>query len=450
MENKYLFLLVAMLFIFPMVSAVQYTESYKIYPDEVFLDGVLTDTPEFWIDSFHLDDNGNKVYHIDALRDLVVDVDNESNNEKILLYLPYKIQPDFIQHINHVGEYVRTYFPSQWEWENECFEDEDEVDFVLDPDCEGNVILRVDKIDEGLGSNTFPIGITGPTWAKQGQDYGEFDGLTSFVNLGVNITYLNPYSISVWVKTSLTTTNQNILSQTSNGQIFWILANGNLEASNVWGSSKITTLGIVANDGEWNHVLLDYNGTHGFIYFNNVLEITGLLGVPPSNFISYIGAFDSDTAIMNGSIDEVLIYNRSLSQAEITALYNNYSVTSTGINRTGTPSTEGLVLDINFDDYSVADNSGSGNHGTNTNVSFGIVENVLKTLTATTDYTINPTTGLFTIVNDDYSWAWMNASYDYRITNNRNLPANTVLHLIEFFIGLSFIGLAWLFIRSRI
>ena len=164
----------------------------------------------------------------------------------------------------------------------------------------------------------------------------------------------------------------------------------------------------------WINLVFIYNGSSIFSYKDSLFHDDFLLVNPISFDNGYtIGAFLNGDNNFNGSIDEVLVYNRSLSQSEITSLFNNYSVTSTGMNRTGTPSTTGLVLDINFDDYSVADNSGNENHGTNTNVSFGVVENVLKTLTETTDYTIEATTGLFTIVNNDYSWAWMNVSYGY-------------------------------------
>lgn len=58
------------------------------------------------------------------------------------------------------------------------------------------------------------------------------------------------------------------------------------------------------------------------------------------------------------------------------------------------------------------DISGNSNDGTITGATW-YNDGILNTLTAVTDYTIDPTTGLFTIVNVEYSWAWMNVSWDY-------------------------------------
>lgn len=95
------------------------------------------------------------------------------------------------------------------------------------------------------------------------------------------------------------------------------------------------------------------------------------------------------------------------------------------------------------------DSSGNGNDGVILGASWDN-DGVLNTLTNGEDYTINTGTGLFTIIDSDYSWSGLSASWDYHTINNRNLPANIVLHLIEIFIALSFIGLAWLYIQSKI
>ena len=416
--------------------------SYILEDTGVYFKDLKQTDPIVWIDY----KDGDETYHVDSRRDFI-------ENESVTLKFFYSIQPDSITHFTHSGKLDRTFFPPQWNWTPNCASEED---------CAGGfVTLEVQNIEEGLGSSTFPISITGPIWARQSQDYGEFNGLSSLVNSSSGVNLAQNFTYSVWVNSLDMTADSGysrriIRGNNNNRPYLGVHTTGVFEFS-VANSSGYThsILSSSVSVNQWYSLVGVYNNdTQNLtLYLNSVFQGTTNLGSKINDYsnVNIILGYATPTqGRLNGSIDEVLIYNRSLSQAEVTLLYANYSVTSTGINRTGTPSTEGLVLDINFDDYSVADNSGSGNHGTNTNVSFGIVENVLKTLTATTDYTINPTTGLFTIVNDDYSWAWMNASYDYRITNNRNLPANTVLHLIEFFIGLSFIGLAWLFIRSRI
>ena len=92
-------------------------------------------------------------------------------------------------------------------------------------------------------------------------------------------------------------------------------------------------------------------------------------------------------------------------------MYNKYEVISTGINRTGEPSTDGLVLNINFDNSSVLDVSGNDNHGTNNGATFGYVSKVMIDLVEGVDYQI--VGSLFTILNPQYSWNAITTSWDY-------------------------------------
>ena len=171
------------------------------------------------------------------------------------------------------------------------------------------------------------------------------------------------------------------------------------------------------------------------LYKNGILQNSILTNGPQRTSGDFV--ISDDFYMFNGSIDEVLVYNRSLSQAEITALYNNYSVTSTGVNRTSTPSTNGLVLDINFDNFNVADKSGNGNHGTNTNVSFGEVFSNKRDLVQDVDYSIALATGTFTILNEDYSWADITANWNYFVGTQNT--AGSILQITNIFIALTFI-----------
>jgi len=192
-------------------------------------------------------------------------------------------------------------------------------------------------------------------------------------------------------------------------------------------------------------------------YVDGVLSDSNSYTSTGVNLDFIVGSIQGTSNWFNGSIDEILIYNRSFSQSEITSLYNNYTENSKGIQRTGTPSTDGLVLDINFDDYSVQDNSGNENHGTNTNVSFGVVEDNTRFLIEGLDYTIDKTTGLFTIINDAYQWSGLTSSWVYVTVIGGTCAFNTVINgtatafglgllAIISFIGIigTFVGLRWL------
>ena len=67
-----------------------------------------------------------------------------------------------------------------------------------------------------------------------------------------------------------------------------------------------------------------FDGTNVIIYVNGVSKGTDTIGAPtssPSNIFTIGNRSTSDRAF-DGFIDEVRIYNRALTTAEITDLYN--------------------------------------------------------------------------------------------------------------------------------
>jgi hypothetical protein len=83
------------------------------------------------------------------------------------------------------------------------------------------------------------------------------------------------------------------------------------------------------NLNEWIHIVVIYNhpSNYSAIYANGVLTstATGLLGNLTGS--SCIGAIGSHTqvgtnAMFKGQIDDVRVYRKSLSAAEVSALYN--------------------------------------------------------------------------------------------------------------------------------
>lgn len=79
-----------------------------------------------------------------------------------------------------------------------------------------------------------------------------------------------------------------------------------------------------------------------------------------------------------------------------------------------------LYLNFNENNGTIAhDSSGNSNDGTISGTEW-MTDGALKTLAAIVDYTINPTTGLFTIVNNDYSWSQLFIDWSYTSAESRN------------------------------
>jgi len=93
---------------------------------------------------------------------------------------------------------------------------------------------------------------------------------------------------------------------------FWVGCGGALEA--------ISNESI--NTGQWYHLAGTYDGENLKIYVDGNLkktqQATGCTGV---NYTTFIGYNDIDNVYFDGTIDEVKVYNRALTQEEITAEY---------------------------------------------------------------------------------------------------------------------------------
>jgi len=153
-----------------------------------------------------------------------------------------------------------------------------------------------------------------------------FDGVNDYVEVTAEISY--PVTIEVWLKdNNMSTSYTNIFRRdwaTSNS---WILAHYSTNSKFLFGVANSTcqheVYTNVLNNNQWYHIVCIYNGTSLFMYQDGILvNINNNL----DDACLYLDLKDI-TAIANnhdynGTIDEVRIYNRALSQDEITALYN--------------------------------------------------------------------------------------------------------------------------------
>ena len=78
------------------------------------------------------------------------------------------------------------------------------------------------------------------------------------------------------------------------------------------------------NDGEWHYVVGVRDGSNLHMYVDGVLENTGSISDSDysNNSPITIGAYNSGDYYFSGSIDDVRIYNRALSEGEVKALYD--------------------------------------------------------------------------------------------------------------------------------
>ncbi len=186
----------------------------------------------------------------------------------------------------------------------------------------------------GNGSNGTWTGSAASAAGKFGNG-GSFPGGTgSYISIANNSNFnfgSSNFTLSAWIKTNSTTTPQTILSHFDNGSPFagWDFA---MNVAGACGSGKIcmwdgsswqgVTSGITAST--WTHVMAVRNGTTVTFYVNgtSVGTITIQASIPTSTNTFRIGDSGDAVRSFNGTIDETRIYNRALSPAEVTTLYN--------------------------------------------------------------------------------------------------------------------------------
>ncbi|MBU0958679.1 MAG: LamG domain-containing protein, partial [Nanoarchaeota archaeon] len=100
-----------------------------------------------------------------------------------------------------------------------------------------------------------------------------------------------------------------------------------LQTYDTTGAAQPETFTSAIADTSWHHVVFGYNGTSIYIYLDNVLEDANDFGgtgiIQNGTYPLYIGGWRLLTSAFNGSIDDVVFFNRSISADEITALFDS-------------------------------------------------------------------------------------------------------------------------------
>ena len=191
------------------------------------------------------------------------------------------------------------------------------------------------RFDEGNGSIDY-MGrndgvINGDARQVEAGYFGKgfvFDGNGDYVNLGDGV-YSGEFTISAWAKANSRIGLYDtiigsgdlgiglILNGDSKWAFFGYLATGNPATSN-----------SVVNFGSWYHLIGVYDSSGNMsLYVNGVLQDDGANSSSfPSNYYDSLDigmGSGGSTYPFNGTIDDVMLFNRSLSANEIAALYAN-------------------------------------------------------------------------------------------------------------------------------
>ncbi len=214
----------------------------------------------------------------------------------------------------------------------------------------------IDLSSYGNNGSLISYPIINSTFGKFGNGTG-FDGKDDYINISdsssiSSVISKNRITLCVWIKPYSNTngidtgTNMGVMgkwwaagNKSYNNRSFGMMRNGgqagnkysfHISADGITNDYSITDSDITLN--QWSHLCGVFNGTSVLLYLNSQMQTrigarTGIFNSSrtPLQIGTYLyssnNSLDSNI-FFNGSIDDILIWNRALSSQEIKALYN--------------------------------------------------------------------------------------------------------------------------------
>ena len=193
---------------------------------------------------------------------------------------------------------------------------------------EGKGQAVTDSSDNGLDGK---IAQGKPKWVE-----GKFEGAMEFGGADMvtvaddDALDLEDFTVAAWVNIPKISGAWQIIATKENrgpvGRNYGLFGNINtgvihysFTTASTWKSFDAKT---AVTDGEWHHVAGTYDGSDFKLYLNGQVDAQTSPGTKPdtSDNLFFIGGCDVGGYWMSGTIDEVVLYDRSLSEKEINEL----------------------------------------------------------------------------------------------------------------------------------
>jgi chitodextrinase len=199
----------------------------------------------------------------------------------------------------------------------------------------GEGLVAAYSFDENAGTSVADVSgnghtgtIAGASWTAGRFGSGlEFDGVDDRIDLpGLGTFYDTGFTLEAWVRKRTTKRDATVLGSWSNGQnggpMIWVPNTvGRYYQTLNRGTANYLDSGRAPAVGTWEHLATTYDGTTVRFYVDGqqVATRTFTGNVGDSN-IWRIGAYGPTAAgFFDGTIDEVRVYNRALTAAEVAA-----------------------------------------------------------------------------------------------------------------------------------
>ena len=187
-----------------------------------------------------------------------------------------------------------------------------------------NIIARGNTITDGGGvfTNTYSLA---------------FDGVDDYVSMGnpTSLQITGELTLSCWVKISGSTgSNQGFIYKDAAGagRSYKLQLQGSTNLANFTifngGTAFHTYSTSTINDGNWHHIVAVYTpSTSVVVYVDGVAETTNTSSVPASidnDPVPFeLGRRADGVFYLQGSLDEVAVFNTALTSGNVTSIYNS-------------------------------------------------------------------------------------------------------------------------------
>ncbi len=298
--------------------------------------------------------------------------------------------------------------------------------------------------------------VTGAAWSADGRYDGAyyFDGVNDYILTDTIPIEDGSLSVAFWIRLNSTPTGTakgvfatHDYSATSQGFYIWVNSNPYIQAiAKGSGATVNRAPSALMSIGTWYHYVITYapNSTTGLRFYRNGAHIANYSTenlTHISNTLPYIIGMRQNTetiTAMNGSIDEVRVYNRSISSEEVEFLYRSnirkYDIDKWElvVNQTNVAPNTAYNYSVRADD--LAGNNGTSGVYTVEGSSGPIIESYNHTPTAADDLDPDTTITVTATITDpqaDFDTVllqWRNATNEWNnetMTNTTPLSAET-------------------------
>ena len=181
-----------------------------------------------------------------------------------------------------------------------------------------------------------------------------FDGSGDYHTVAdsASLSITNDITIALWLYPNAASQQMAFVSKGASGYSgtsweFYVNSANKLVLEN---GATITATNTTSAS-KWQHVVAVANSTNTQFYINGIADAgnpNGDAGISNAARSIFIGKKRADTSLLNGAMDDIMIFNRALSEAEVVALYNASSSPSSPYYNSFTLLSEG---DYNFTAY---------------------------------------------------------------------------------------------------